>query len=304
MRWRSRPFHCTALTVCLLHVAPAIEAQQASPVVDFPVERRGAWPTRNGRPDGVASWAWIPATAPAREEPIATDSARHIERSSWSVLASAVVPGAGQAMLHQKRAVAYLAVEAMAWSTFASHRRVARSARDRYRSLAATVARAPFSDRRPVGDFDYYERMEHFLASGRFDLASGAGMLHPEEDSATYNGAMWLLARRTYWTDPSQPPPRTSIEWTRAEAFYLQRAIRPEFQWSWGGATDEYAQFRQLIRRSNDTYRSALSDLGLALGNHVLSTIDASISLRLEQRRLATSREYRVSVEIPLDLGR
>jgi len=36
----------------------------------------------------------------------------------------------------------------------------------------------------------------------------------------------------------------------------------------------------------------------------VLSAIDASISLRLEQRRYADSRQYRMVVEIPVDLGR
>ncbi|MCC7060807.1 MAG: hypothetical protein IT508_11310 [Burkholderiaceae bacterium] len=247
---------------------------------------------------------WIPAGTPAGADTIATASVRRFARSSWSVLASAVVPGAGQAMMGQKRAIAYLALEAVAWSSFASHRRVARRKRDSYRTLASAVARAPYSSVRPVGDFDYYERMEHFAASGRFDLAAGGEMLRPAEDTATFTGAMWLLARRTYWNDASQPPPRASVEWTRAEAFYLQRAIRPEYQWSWGEAADEYAQFRQLIRRSNDKYRSALSDLGLALGNHVLSAIDASISVRLEHRRVASTRQYRVYIQLPFDLGR
>ena len=304
MRWRSRSSLGAALAACLLAAESALEAQRATPAVDLRVVRPGVEPTGNARLVGAARPPWtlprIPAFAAAAE----SDSARRFARSSWSVLASAVVPGAGQAMMRQKRAVAYLAVEAMAWSAFASHRRVARSTRDSYRSLASTVARAPFSDVRPVGDFDYYERMEHFAASGRFDLSAGDGTLRPEEDTATFNGAMWLLARRTYWNDPSQPPPRASVEWTRAEAFYLQRAIRPNFQWSWDGATDQYAQFRQLIRQSNDKYRSALSDLGLALGNHVLSAIDASISLRLEQRRIAATRQYRLRVEIPVDLGR
>lgn len=302
MRWLSRPsLAVPTLAACLFTADTAIEAQRAAPAVDFRMDRRHADRGAIARLEQELPHAWHPAH---RDEVVASDSAPRFARSSWAVLASAAVPGAGQAMLRQRRALAYVAVEALAWSSFTSHRRVARRSRDGYRTLASNVARAPFSELRPVGDFDYYERMEHYVASGRFDLSGGAGALRPEEDSATFNGAMWLLARRTYWNDPSQPPPRGSVEWTRAEAFYLQRAIRPEFRWSWEGANEQHSRFRQLIRRSNDKYRAALSDLGLALGNHVLSAIDASISLRLEQRRQADGRLYRMVVEVPLDLGR
>ncbi|MBK6456574.1 MAG: hypothetical protein IPF87_10935 [Gemmatimonadetes bacterium] len=145
--------------------------------------------------------------------------------------------------------------------------------------------------------------MEHFASSGEFDLAGGAGGLQPEVDSTTFNGATWLLARRTYWKNPFQPPERGSAEWAKAEQFYLQRAVRPEYRWSWAGADGEYSRFRQLIRRSNEGYRSAVADLGVALGNHVLSAIDASVSLRLAQRRTALGRSYDVSVAIPLAFG-
>jgi hypothetical protein len=146
--------------------------------------------------------------------------------------------------------------------------------------------------------------MKSFVASGRFDLSDGARPLEPEIDTITFNGATWLLARRTYWTDPSQPPPRGSVEWARAESFYLQRAVRPTFRWSWEGASEDHDRFRRLIQRSNDRYRAALSNLGLALGNHVLSAIDASVSLRLEQRQTVAGREYVMTVQLPTDLGR
>ena len=231
------------------------------------------------------------------------DSTRMFRPNGWSILASALVPGAGQALKRQRRSIAYFALESYAWSSFASHRRVARRSRDGYRSLASSTARASFSSNRPVGDFDYYERMEHYVASGVFDRSLAGTSVEPEIDTSTFNGATWLLARRTYWTDPFSPPPRGSVEWTRAETFYLQRAIRPEFRWSWEGAASDYARFRRLIRQSNDRYRSALSDLGLALGNHVLSAIDASVSFRLDERRTAMGREYSLGVEFPISVA-
>lgn len=224
--------------------------------------------------------------------------------SAWAALASAVVPGAGQALMRQRRALVYFAIEALTLSSYASNSSKARRARDGYRSLASDVARAPFSDVRPTGDFDYYERMEHYLSSGRFDLASDGLPIRPEEDTTTFNGAMWLLARRTYWTDPSLAPSRGSVEWIRAEAFYLQRAVRPAYRWSWEANPSEYGRFKQLIRRSNDSYRAALSDIGWTLGNHVLSTIDASVSIRLRRQETALGRAYGVSVSLPFEVTR
>jgi hypothetical protein len=52
---------------------------------------------------------------------------------------------------------------------------------------------------------EYYERMTHYPEAGRYDLVAGGG-LEPETDSTTYNGAVWLLARRTYWADPARRP--------------------------------------------------------------------------------------------------
>jgi len=246
-------------------------------------------------PHDARRWIVAPDTLPAP---------RDVRSTAWPVLASALLPGAGQALRRERRALLYLAIEAFAFTNHSTHRRGARRTRDGYRTLAATVARSPFAEVRPNGDFAYYERMMSYVASGRFDLSGGTRPLEPEIDTVTFNGATWLLARRTYWTDPAQPPPRGSVEWVRAEAFYLQRAVRPNFRWSWEGASADYDRFRQLIQRSNDQYRAALSNLGLALGNHVLSAIDASIAVRLDQRRTLSGREYVMTVQVPLDLGR
>lgn len=236
-------------------------------------------------------------------EPVRLADNRGGRRAPWAILASVVVPGAGQFMLKQKRGFAYVALEAYAWLAYGSRAADARTTRRAYRSLSQSVARATFSPNGRSGDFDYYERMEHFLESGVFDRVAG-GILEPEHDSSTFNGATWLLARRNYWTNPWVEPDRASAEWKKAEAFYLQRAVRPEYRWSWRNATGEYDQFRRLIRRSNDADRAALSNLGLALGNHVLSTIDAYVAIRLQHRADLGPQGYQVSFALPMQLTR
>jgi hypothetical protein len=202
-------------------------------------------------------------------------------RSAWAVAASAVLPGSGQAMLSVDRALPYLAVEAFAWTAYVKSARDYRNRRNGYRNLASRVARAPFAAFRPNGDFEYYERMTHYLEAGRYDLSVGGG-LDPETDTTTYNGATWLLARRTYWSNPDAAPDTTTSEWQRAIRFYRDRAYDQEYRWSWSNAPDEYQMFRDLIRDSNDANRRAMQHLGVIIANHVLSTVDAFITVRLQ----------------------
>lgn len=219
--------------------------------------------------------------------------------SAWAIVASAVLPGSGQAMLSTDRALAYLAVEAFAWTAYLGHSVEYRRGRDGYRDLASRVARAAYSLVRPHGDFEYYERMTHYPEAGRYDLIAG-GTLEPEIDSTTYNGAVWLLARRTYWADPAMPPDTTSPEWSRAVAFYRSRAYDQLYRWSWSQAPVEYSAFKGLIRESNDANRRALQDLGVIIANHVLSTVDAYITVRL--RRDTESNGFALRGTIPLGL--
>ena len=221
----------------------------------------------------------------------------------WAVLASAVVPGTGQALLKQDRLVAYLAVEAYAWARYVADAREGRQARATYRNLASEVARRPFSATRPVGDFDYYERMEKFVESGAFDAIPG-GDLDPEPDTTTANGAIWLLARQTYWSNPSQAPPRSSAEYGFAEAFYRERAVGSDYRWSWTNARLEYAEFRRTIRRSNNAYRNSLADLGLVIANHALSTVDAFITVRLRRHGDVTGQRFELTGSLPLGRSR
>lgn len=220
-----------------------------------------------------------------------------IPPSPWSVALSAILPGSGQAVVGSSRAVPFLAIEAFAWTSFVRHSLQYRRRRDGYRDLAANVARAEFTSVRPHGDFAYYERMTHYQVSGRYDLVAGGG-IEPETDTTTYNGAVWLLARRTYWRDPSIAPDTSSSDWVRAVTFYRERAYDQLYRWSWANAPREYAAFLSLIDRSNDANRHAMLDLGVVIANHVLSTVDAYITLRL--RRDPQRREFAIEGQIPL----
>ena len=202
----------------------------------------------------------------------------------WAPAASAALPGAGQAQLGQDRFVGYLAIEGYLWLRYFTDRREGIRQRNAYREVALEVSRASYGGSKPTGDFEYYERMEHWIASGVFDANPGTPGLDPETDTTTFNGAMWLLARRTYWTAPNTPPPVGSPAYLAALSFYEQAAVRPAYEWSWRGARLEQDIYRRHIKESNDAFRHAISDVGIVIANHVLSTVDAYISLRLRLR--------------------
>jgi hypothetical protein len=217
------------------------------------------------------------SSLPGRQNPPAQSA------SFWSVLASATVPGTGQAMLGVQRFVPYMAFEAYAWTQYFSHAGEYDQYRDSYVELSSRVARSKFTIIFPAGDFEYYERMQHFRESGRFEVVAG-GVLDPEPDSTTFNGSVWLLARRTYWNDVDAAPDTSTREWKQAADFYLRRAYEQPYRWSWTGAPLEFDEFRRLIRRSNDSNRKAVQDLGVIIANHMLSAVDAYVTVRLRRR--------------------
>jgi hypothetical protein len=188
----------------------------------------------------------------------------------------------------------YLAVEAFTVGGYIRQSAVARSEGDLFRDLAFEVARRVFGPTVRDTAFEYFETMAHYVESGVYDLDPGPA-LAPETDPATYNGAQWLLARRTFWTDPDVPPDPASPEYIRAIQFYQARAVGPDFQWSWRDAPLEQATFRQAIERSDDAYRGARNFLGVLLANHVVSVADALVSSRLTRM---VGRPTRVSTTV------
>ncbi|MDQ6887237.1 MAG: hypothetical protein M3068_08065 [Gemmatimonadota bacterium] len=253
--------------------------------------------------DVATPWISLPPRASALRVAMA-QSARAEPRHSfsparlgpdpwWAPLVSAAVPGAGQAVLGQSRVLPYVGVEIFAWTEYLSLRRDGRNGRHQYQDLSRTVARSLFSDSLPNGDFEYYESMEHFVESGVFSQSAG-GVVMPESDESTFNGTLWLLARRTFWEDPTTAPPPESVPYQRALEFYARRAVRPEYRWSWRNAQLEQDLFRRTIEESNDAFRSATQYLGLIIANHALSAVDAFVTLRL---RRSPGPDHRVGFE-------
>ena len=213
-------------------------------------------------------------------------------------IASAVLPGAGQLMLRQRRGVAYVAIEAAALAFYVSQTRDGRRQRERYRSISRDVARADFNPNGPRGDWDYYELMEKYVSSGEFDAVPG-GTIQPEMDEETFNGSVWLLARRTYWRDADVAPDPASPEYSAAMRFYENRAVPHDMRWTWIGDPAAYQQFRSAISGSNSAFRSAGQTASLILANHFLSAVDAYVSAQIRLRRHSDQSVYAI-VSVPL----
>lgn len=219
-----------------------------------------------------------------------------------TTLASAVVPGAGQALLGSRRAIAYVLAEVAGLVVYSGEQRDGTRQRNRYRELSRSVARVQFVPDGPAGNWDYYERMEKYAASGAFDAVPG-GSVDPEPDQSTYNGSIWVLARQTYWRDPGASPSPTSPEYQSALAFYSKRAIQPEMRWSWLASADGFQQYKHAIAGSNSAFKRAEQMAGLVIANHFLSAVDAFVSVRLRARQSADGR-MSVTAGIPIGFGR
>jgi hypothetical protein len=201
----------------------------------------------------------------------------------WAPVASAVIPGSGQLALGQQRSVAYAVAEAYIIIQALSAQRDADRQRAQYQTLAADVARAQFGGSRPIGPWvTYYEPMEKYLESGAYSLVRGATVV-PETDESTYNGARWLLARQTFWRDASMPPATTSPEYARALAAYVKDAVTDEYRWSWRDAQLQWDVYRQIIASKNRSYQRANNYVGLVVANHLVSMVDAYVSVRIRR---------------------
>ena len=195
-------------------------------------------------------------------------------------LASLLLPGTGQLLARQDRGAVYLAAEVYLVSRYLQLDHEATQEAKRFQNLAFEVARRSFMPTRRDTIFEYYEQMERFVESGAYDADPGDPFV-PEPDPQTYNGSVWLLARRTYWEDPDVPPDPMSPQYWNAVTFYRARAVGPNFQWSWRDHSLEHQVFRDYMRRSDNAFRRAQNQIGLLLANHLVSAVDALISARL-----------------------
>ena len=211
--------------------------------------------------------AAVRTTIPAQRSPVV------------EVVASAVLPGAGQVLQGSERGAIYVVAEALFLTRAVQRINDGRRERDRYRTLALQVARSAFGGVRTDTAFSYYDKVGKFIESGPFSEAAAA--LAPPSDTLTFNGSVWLLARRTFLADPDNPDAADSAELERALEFYREHSAGPEFVWSWRNAGLEQDVFRQSIRASDDAFRRATTNLGLLLANHMLSAADAFVSRRI-----------------------
>lgn len=237
---------------------------------------------------GWLALAALLGTVPAQAQ--RTDSIR----PAWlPTISSAVIPGSGQLIKKQDRGVVYLIADVLFLQRFVSQWTRAQRDEERYRDLAFRVARADFSPATSDTVFEYFEQMGVFVESGPFDTDDGPALV-PPLDEATYNGRMWGLARRTFFSNPEVTPDTTSLEYRQALDFYRRRAVGPNFRWSWRTAVLEQDLFRQSIVRGDDAFRRATGALGLLLANRFLSMVDAFVSQRLARRGTPVQLEYRL----------
>jgi len=77
------------------------------------------------------------------------------------------------------------------------------------------------------------------------------GVIFSRNRSSTFNGDAWLRARLLYWDNPDVEPAHTSAQYQQSVSFYLNRAIQPQYRWSWHNAQIEQDLYRSTIRRTN-----------------------------------------------------
>lgn len=238
-------------------------------------------------PDPPEAFLVGEASAPAPLEPF-RPAARWADRAWVRPVASLIVPGGGQLLAGQERGLAYLAAEVWLIARALALDSRARREREAYRALAYQVARQPFAAIRVDGPFEYYESMEKYVESGAYDRDPGINF-EPELDTATFNGSVWLLARRTFLANPDSLPAPDHPTYLAALGFYRGRAARPEFQWSWRDARLEQDVFRQSINASDESFRAVTNYLGALVANHLVSAVDALIATRRSRVPLAPS---------------
>jgi hypothetical protein len=237
----------------------------------------------------VASGANAGARAQQAPRRFPADSTGDLRRGA-AVLASALLPGAGQKLLGSDRWVPYLAIEVWAWLTYRDRLREGTSFRNDYRELASSVARRVGVGPHRDTVFEYYEALSKHEASGSFDSNPVATGVQPETDPATFNGEVWRLARELYFPSGVQSAPTDSPEYTLALSYYERKAVPPSYAWAWGDSELEQRVFTELVHRTDEAFRASSRALGVILANHVASAVDALIAARLSSVGVSPDR--------------
>ena len=240
------------------------------------VERAGTWPAQTDVPalDVRAQDEALPLQEPS----VAPGNA---------ALRSALIPGAGQFALGQRRSWAYLGLEVIGWGIYLDRRRAGADLRDAYRDFAWAEGRLQ-AGARVDGDFDYYETLSKWDRSGSFDTDAGLAGIQPEDDPSAFNGLIWSRATGIFSVDSGAGP--GDVRYDQAIAYYRERAYGAEFLWDWTRVPGARSTFAGIIESSDDRFRQASSALGFVIANHLVSAVDAFVSarsgVRLESRVL------------------
>ena len=210
------------------------------------------------------------------------------------VFASAIVPGAGQALEQRWLASAVFAViEATAWWVTIDQKGEGDRLRTAYRDLAWEVARDR-AEPRVDGSFEYYERMIHWTRSGAFDTSPEPG-LQPERAPDSFNGRQWRLAAEIFLGGDISAAP-TAPGYQAALDYYRGRAYEGPLVWDWTGRAPAQERFAELIDESDSALRRSSVAVGAVLANHVLSAAEVYINQRLGRGAVELA-------VIPRDLG-
>jgi hypothetical protein len=247
---------------------------------------------------GVAGWVLMgaalagPASAQTRaptasearlllfgdSEPVLQASAEGQASPLATAGLSLVLPGAGQHTLGQNRKWIYAALEVAGWIVFFERRSAGGELRDQYRDFAWDNGRIQ-SGPRMDGDFDYYETVSKWEASGDFDTDPALPGIQPEMDLTTFNGSIWALASQIF-IPGGGPISETDPAYQSALAYYVDRAYGTAFLWDWSVTPGGREELGELIEESDDRFRQATTALGALIANHLISAVDAYLSAR------------------------
>ena len=194
---------------------------------------------------------------------------------------SLLLPGAGQHVQGQQRKWVYAALEVAGWAVFLERRHRGGQYRTRYRDFAWNEARIQ-TGARVDGDFDYYETLTQWDASGAFDADPVASGVQPETDPSTYNGSIWARAVQIFLPGGG-PVPASDPSYQSALGYYGEFAYPTPLLWDWSGAPGGRAELADLIERSDSRFRQATTALGVVIANHLISAADAYLSARGRQ---------------------
>lgn len=209
---------------------------------------------------------------------------------------SLAVPGLAQYHQGNRRWLLYAGTEILSAFLYLDARSGARNTRTVYRDFAWTRARQGVSaEPRRDGDFEYYETLSHWIASGAWDSDPARAGLQPESDRGTYNGWVWGLATEIFNVDVFDP--EGSPGYGRALDYYRDRGYGPSLLWVWQGGAADQNDFRALIADSDRLAADARRALWILTANHLFSAIDGFITARLAAT--GPSRELGLVVTVP-----